>query len=212
MLGRFSFAFLLIVYTNLCAIILSLALLWRRDLLDNALKRQNGLMKYCLCVLLFVCLLFGVTQVRSIHYKASSYLFVTTLSTLILLAWQLACMADEPRMRGLFRLSAFAGAGAVITLAALIGVKLWGEGYIVERALASATYALMLAGLMNGVTLGALIRLGFDKTKADAIWLQWPEAFQPASRPNNRRWHGNWAGAAGKPCQKSCGYLVRKPR
>ena len=172
-LGRFSFSFLFVVCANLSAILLSLALLWRRDLLENALKRQNGLMIYCLCILLLVSLLFAVTQVRSIHYKAASYLFATALSTLIMLTWQLTCMADEPRLRGLFRMSAFAAAGAVITLAALIGVKLWGAGYIVERALASATYALMLAGLMNGVTLGALIRLGFDTKNADAYWLQW---------------------------------------
>jgi len=175
--GRFSYAFTLVVCLNLIAITVLLALLWRRDLLDKALKRHNGLMIYCGCILLLVCLLFAMTQVRSIHYKASSYLFVTVLSTLIMLAGQLTCMADEPRMRGLFRLSAFAGAGAVITLATLIGVKLWGAGYIVERALASATYALMLAGLMNGVTLGALIRLGFDTTNADAVWLRWIRLF-----------------------------------
>ena len=170
-IGRFSYAFALVVCLNLIAITVLLALLWRRDLLDKTFNRHNGLMIYCFCVLLLVCLFFAMTQVRSVHYKASSYLFITMLSTLIMLAGQLTCMADEPRIRGLFRMSAFAAAGAVITLAALIGVKLWGAGYIVERALAAATYALMLAGLMNGVTLGALIRLGIDMTNADAVWL-----------------------------------------
>ena len=171
-LDRFSFAFMLIVCPNAIAIAVLLALLWRRDLLDKALKRQNGLMICCGCVLLLVCLLFMMTQVRSIHYKASSYLFVTALSMLIMLSGLLTFNANEPRLRGFFLLSAFATAGAVITLAALICVKLWGLGYIVERTLTSATFALMLAGLLNGLTLGVLIRRGFQMTEAKAVWLR----------------------------------------
>ena len=148
-LGRFSYSFMTTVCLNAIAIAVLLGLLWRQDLLDKALKRQNGLMIYCGCVLLLVCLLFAVTQVRSMNYKASSYLFVTTLATLIMLAGQLAFGANETPLTRLFPLAVFATAGAVLTLAALLGVKLWGAGYIVERALASATYALMLAGLMN---------------------------------------------------------------
>ena len=172
-LGRFSHAFALVTGINLLTLAILLALLWRRDLLVKALKRHNGLVIYCLCVLLLVCLFFVMTQVRSIHYKASTYSFISSLSTLIMLAGQLTCMADEPRMRRLFRLSAFASAAAFLTLAALLAAKLWGLGIIVERTLTSAIYALMLAGLIIGVTLGALIRLGCQTTNADAFWLRW---------------------------------------
>jgi len=170
--GRFSYAFMLVVCLNLSAITVLLALLWRRDLLDKALDRRSGLMMYCGFVLLLACLLFAMTQVRNIHYRAMSYLFITAVILLIMLAWQLTCMADEPLMKGLFRLSAFATAGAFLTLAALLAVKLWSVGYIIDRTLTSVTFALMLAGLLNGVALGALIQRGFYMTDAEALSLR----------------------------------------
>ena len=176
-LGRFSFAFMLIVFMNLLANLLLLSLLWRRDLLENALNRRNGLMTYSGCVLLLVCLLFALTQTRSIHYKASSYLFVTSLSMLLMLAGQLAFNANEPRLKGVFLLAAFATASAVLTLAALIAVMWWGLGHIVERTMAPAPYTLMIAGLINGLALGALIRRGFSMTHANAVWLRYIRLF-----------------------------------
>jgi len=171
-LGRFSYAFALVAGINILAIAILLALLWRRDLLDKALDRRNGLMMYCGFVLLLACLLFTMTQVRNIHYKAAAYLLFTAVTLLIMLAWQLTCMADEPLMQELFRLSAFVTAGAFLTLAALLAVKLWSVGYIIDRTLTAAIFALMLAGLFNGVALGALIQRGFRMADADACWLR----------------------------------------
>ena len=188
-LSRFSYAFALVAGTNLVAMAILLALLLRRDLLDKAIIRRNGLMKYCGFILLLVCLFFAMTQVRNINYKASSYLLLTAVTLLNMLAWQLTCMADEPRLTGHFRLSAFATAAAFLTLAALLAVKLWGLGIIVERTLSPAIYALMLAGLMIGVTLGALIRLGCQTTNADAVWLRWMRLLCLSRRFINRRWH-----------------------
>ena len=170
--GRFSFAFALVVCLNLLAITVLLGLLWRRDLLDKAIKRQNGLMIYCLFVLLLVCLFFAMTQARNIHYKAASYLLFAAVTLLIMLAWQLTCMADEPLMKALFRLSAFATAGAFVTLAALLAVKLWSVGYIIDRTLTAAIFALMLGSLFIGVALGALIQRGCPMADADARWLR----------------------------------------
>ena len=168
--GRFSYAFALVVFLNLVAVVVLLALLWRRDQLAKALARRNGLMMVCGCVLLLVCLLFALTQARNIHYKALSYMFVTTIALLTALAGLLAIDADEPRLKRLSQLAAFATAGAFLTLAALIAVNLWAVGFITERTLAPAVYALMLAGLLNGVALGALIVHGFQKTGAKAVW------------------------------------------
>ncbi len=176
-LGRFSYAFMVTVCINLFAIFVLLALLWRRDTLEKVVNRRNGLMIYCSCILLAVCLLFVMTQVRSIHYKASSYLFFTALTILLMLGGQLTLIADEPRLKRLFLLSAFVTASAVITLLALIAVKLWGVGYIIDRTLTAVTFALMLAGLMTGVTLGALIQRGFCMTDAKAVWLRWIRLF-----------------------------------
>ena len=171
--GRFSYAFALVVCLNLLAIMVLLALLWRRTLLNKALNRPNALVRICGFVLLLVCVLFAVTQLGDINNKVASYLFITAVSLLNALAWQLSCMADEPRIEGLSHLSAFAAAGAFLTLTALFAVKLWGVGNIVvERTLTPAIYALMLAGLVNGFTVGSLIRLGFYTTNAEAVWLR----------------------------------------
>jgi len=171
-LGRFSIAFMVVVCMHSCASLLLLALIWRRDLFEKALNSRIGLMTYCSFVLLLICLLFAMTQARSIHYKASSYLFVTALSMLIMLAGQLAFSAREPRLRDVFLLSAFATASAVLTLAAQIAVMWWGLGHIVERTMAPAPYTLMIAGLLNGIALGALIRHRCCRTHADAGWLR----------------------------------------
>jgi len=170
--GRFSYAFALVIFLNLMAVVVLLALLWRRDLLAKAFARRNCLKMVCGCVLLLVCLLFALTQARNIHYKASSYLFVTTIALLTALAGLLAIDADEPSLKRISQLAAFATAVAFLTLAALIAVNLWAVGFVTERTLAPAVYALMLAGLLNGVALGDLIVQGFYRTDTKAVWLR----------------------------------------
>ena len=176
-LGRFSYAFAAVVGINLLTIAILLALLWRRDLLAKAIDRRNGLMMVCGFVLLLVSLLFALTQVRNINFKAASYLFITAVMLINALAWQLSCKADEPYLKVLCRLSAFAAASAFLTLAFLIAVNLWGQGQMVVRTLASTVYALMFAGLLNGVTLGILIVHGFQKTDSKAVWLRYFRLF-----------------------------------
>lgn len=171
--SRFSYAFALVAAVNLLAIACLLALLWKRDRFDQLVNRRNGLMAYCAGVLLVVCLVFALTQVRNIHYKAASYLFVTTVSALLLLAGQLAAHTNEPRLRALFRIGAFASAGALLILAALLAVQLWSVGLIFERALTPVIYTLMLAALLIGLTLGAVIRQAARVTDANAVWLRW---------------------------------------
>ena len=175
--ARFSYAFAAVVGINLLAIAVLLSLIWRRDLIDKAINKRNGLMVCCSCILLAVCLLFMMTQVRSIHYKASSYLFFTVVTTLLMLAFQLALIAGDPRLNRQFLLGAFVTAGAMITLASLLGVTLWGAGYIFDRILTAVTFVVMLAGLVTGVALGALIHRGFCMTDAKAVWLRWIRLF-----------------------------------
>jgi len=176
-LGRYSYAFMLVVCFNLVTIAVLLALLWRRKKLAESLNNRSGLTTYCSVILLVVCLLLAMPQVRSIHFKASSYMFVTVASLLIMLNWQLTLLAAEPRLKRLLPLSAFATAGAMITLASLHGVSLWGAGYIWDRNLTAAVFALMLAGLVNGVALGVLIRHGFWLTGPKTIRLRWLRLF-----------------------------------
>ena len=126
-LGRFSYAFAVVVGINLLAILVFLALLWRRRL-GQLLERRDGLIIYCNCVLLAVCLLFTMTQVRSVYHSASSYLFFTVASLLIMLACHLTQITAEPRLTRLFLLTSYMTASAVIILAAMLAVKMYGGG------------------------------------------------------------------------------------
>lgn len=172
-LGRFSYAYFTTVSLNLFAIVVLLALLWRNRMFTDMLNRGGGLMKYCAVVLLLVCLFFAMTQFRSIDFRASSYLFFSALTLLIMLGSQLAVIADDTRLHRLLLLSAFITASAIVSLAVLLSVETFMVRYIVRRSLAPIPYALMLAGLINGVTLGALIRHGFRLTGAKAVWIVW---------------------------------------
>ena len=172
-LGRFSYGFGLAVGINLCAAVISLALLWPRRMVADLFKRRDGLMKYCGFVLLTVCLLFATTQVLSVHYRASSFLFLTAVTLLFMLGGLLASLADEPEIRRLFMLSVSVTAGALLTLAVLITVEMVLVRFINGRSITSVVFAVMLAGTVNGVALGALIRHGFCLTAANAVWLRW---------------------------------------
>lgn len=171
-LSRFSYGFATVIGINLLLIAAAvLALGWRRRL-NALLQRRNGLMIYCSSILLAVCLLFIMTQVRTVHVKASAYLFFTVLSLLIMLGGQLAGIANEPSLNRLFLLTACVTAGAIITLASIVSVEIFLVRFVNRRSISAAVFALMLAGMLNGVTLGALIRHGFLLTGANAIWLR----------------------------------------
>lgn len=170
--GRFSYAYLTAVSLNLLAIVVLLALVWRDRMFTDMLNSGDGLMKYCTVVLLVVCLFFAMNQYRTIDFRASSYLFFSALTLLIMLATQLAALADETRLRRLPLLCAFITASAIVTLAVLVSVETFMVRYIVRRSLAPIPYALMLAGLINGLTLGALIRRGIRLTGARGVWLR----------------------------------------
>ncbi|MCY3979394.1 MAG: hypothetical protein OXG23_14950 [Chloroflexi bacterium] len=60
-LGRFSYSFLLVVCINLCIIIVLLAILWRRSILDALLKKRDGLATLCSGILLIASVLFMMT-------------------------------------------------------------------------------------------------------------------------------------------------------
>ena len=172
-LGRFSYSFVLVVFINLCIILVLLTALWRRRILAAWLEKRNGLATLCSGILLAAAVLFMMTQVRGIHVKASSYLFFTTVTLLLALAGQLAWMANEQRLNRLLMLSVCVIAGAILTLAFVVSVEIFLVRYVNRRSISAAVFALMFAGLINGVTLGALIRHGLSLTGARGVWRRW---------------------------------------
>ena len=172
-LGRFSYSYMSVVSINIGVILVLLAFLWRRDQLESALNRRNLLMIYCNGILLAVCVLFVLTQIRSIDHKATLYLFVTAVVAMLMLAGQLTLAIDEPRLNELLLLTMCLIASAAITMAALIAATQFSVGYLLARIITSPIFLLMCAGVCCGITLGTLIQRCCFLTGSSELWMLW---------------------------------------
>lgn len=156
--GRFSARYAPVVGINLLLILVPLALILKRSQFSAALRRRDGLMRYCGIVLLAVLVLFSLSQVTEKHQKVSAYLVISAFTLLVLLSRQLASAVDAPRVNRLGRASELTMASGVICLAALVGVSLWGQGHVYERTLGPISFLLMASGLFWGLHAGALLK------------------------------------------------------
>ena len=157
--GRFSVAFLSVVGINAALIALFLLLLWRRRQLDAWLRgRANGWQLVLGGALAIILLLFALTQLRSIHYKAAAHLYLSVLATLLALCWQLSCAVPDRRAR-------LCGVGALLsfglTLAVLLvlsAAALYTQGVIQPRIMSSVAFLQVAGGLLWGAWLGMLLK------------------------------------------------------
>ena len=150
--GRFSYGFAIVVAVNLLSIAaMAVLILWRRRIGPALAAKQNGLMAYTTCVLIYVLTLFAMTQVRSIHFKAATYLYLSSLTILCAMVWQLLlCLADQ-RAKRIARSATLFFIMPVATTAALVLVSLYGQGVVTERMLAPIAYLQVIPGLIWGV-------------------------------------------------------------
>ena len=170
--GRFSYAFSTVVAINLAAVALFVFTLMRRKRIDALLRaRRNGLMVCSTFVLLCVAVLFLMTQVRSIHIKADTYLLISLLTYLGALALQLShCIADRRAKR--FALPATLSFILLIaTTAALAGVSLYARGWIAPRGLPPIAYIHVTIGLIWGAFIAFLIQRARAISGADQRWI-----------------------------------------
>ena len=130
-------------------------------------------MIYCFLVLLIVGLLFTLTQIRSIHYKAATFLFSSSLVFLIMLSWQLASQLHDPRAKTFGVLATIASFAALISIAALVCVSLFGHGFVADRILAPASFMQVVSGLVWGAYIGFLIQQTRVLTAASMEWIKW---------------------------------------
>ena len=171
--GRFSTAYSVVVSINTVSAIGFLALIWQRKRFGAAMKKPRDLLYFCSFALLFICLLFTMTQIRSIHHKAASYLFVQFFVVLFVLARQLTARFGDTYSIRIGLIAFLSSAFAVITMAALIGVSLWGLGLVPKRILASVTFLQVVSGFMWGTYFGILIHRCGLLTKANMVWFRW---------------------------------------
>lgn len=153
--GRFSAGYLLVVALNLLLIAGFLLALAQRRRLENWRRgRSSANLIVTNSLLLLVALLFALTQARSIHFRAASFLFTSALCLLFLGGAYLLALCNQPQLRRLYALSWFALICAVMSLAAIVLTALFGRGFVDARILAPLSFALVLPGLPLGAQFG----------------------------------------------------------
>lgn len=153
--GRFSAAYLLVVALNLVLIVGFLVTLRQRGRLEQWLRDSPSASLSVINVFLVaVMLLFVLTQARSIHYRAASFLFASAISLLFVGTGQLDAACNLPQIRRLRCWSLFALLVALISLAAVVFTALIGRGFVDARILAPASFALVFPGLFWGALYG----------------------------------------------------------
>ena len=172
---RYSLAFAIVIAINLVQIVAFIVLIWRRTQIEIALKRiRHGWVIFCSALLLVFILLFALTQFRSIHNKAATYLFVSAVVCLGGVCWQLSYNLPDQTTR---KLGSYAMSWLIVTvviIASLVGLSLYVQGYVSVRIMAGAAFVQVIGGLLWGGFLGVLI-LESGLLLADAsVWVVQP--------------------------------------
>ena len=176
-LGRFSAAYMSVVMINAGFVIALWSLIRWRYRVDTMVREKNRcLPMFCGSILLVLVALFVMAQLRSIHYKAATYLFTSLLTVLGLCYWQIAStFADLLSLR--VRMLPFVALAAnAISIAGLVAASLFGLGFVSERILAPAAYIQVVLGLVWGVYAGILLRCSRLSKKTRFTGNYWVEA------------------------------------
>ena len=157
--GRFSRGYMTVVILNFVFILGFLVLLWQRGRIHVQLqKHERGLLFFCNAMLLTAVLLFALTQFRSIHYRAATYLFTSSLVFLGIFFWQWTSRLPTSSARKFGFLALFSYAAALVCIAAMVGTALFGRGFVTARILAPGAFLLVLSGLVWGVWIGCALK------------------------------------------------------
>lgn len=157
-LGRYSFAYFVVVCLNAAAILAFLLLLMLRAKISAEGRRNKGFAATIMVVCWIAALaFFALTQIRSIHYRAAGHLFMSAISVLALLS----CMLASARSAGDARrgaLIALGFAAAIASAFVLLGLANFSIGYVRDRVMAPVTFLLVSTGLVWGGCLGSWLR------------------------------------------------------
>lgn len=169
--GRFSIGYLTVVILNTALILGFAGLLWQRRRVNAALeRRKQGWLAILGIMAAVFLLLFALSQLRSIHYRAASYLFTMALVFLGLTTWMLAAGLESQSAKKYGYAGMLAYVFALTSMAAIIFTALLGRGFVTPRILAPAACLLVMSGSVWGISLGFLLR---SQPWLNGIWLNW---------------------------------------
>ena len=170
--SRFSAPFLTAVSLNLLVIIAFASLIWQRGRLASLLSRYaSGWWSYVSIMLVFAMCVFGMTQLRSIHFKAATYLFTTALTILVILCWQSLAIVNVNRIRKVFLYAILWQLATVICSASLVVALLYTQGGIQPRVLSAIAFMQVVAGLFWGLSLGMCFKQFSLRCVACQAWI-----------------------------------------
>lgn len=174
-LGRYSLSYLMALALHIFLLLAFAAAFWQRRRMQLALEQRRRLLPMVsIAIALTFALLFALTQVRRIDARASTYLFVSALSLLMILAllWQSGAADRKIRALGLVAL-AFPLI-AWLTIAALYCVTFIGHGFTADRIMSGPAWLQVLSGLVWGIYLGYLVKSSpftYDALLVGERWL-----------------------------------------
>ncbi len=162
-LGRFSYAFLVVICLNVATFVAFLLLLLRRSKILTELRRNSGFAT-ALTVLCWVAALafFALTQIRSIHFKAAGYLALSSISALGLISCMLASQSLRSDARRGGALIGICFAVTLVSAFVLLALANYSIGYVRDRVMAPVSFLLVVTGLVWGACAGGWLRHFLD--------------------------------------------------
>lgn len=171
--GRFSYAYASVVALNLGLLFVFAILFWRRRHFGDLLVGdRNRLLLLSAGVLLVVLVLFAGAHFRSVHHRASRYLFATANLLLTLLAWQLTRSLADERAKRYGQAALLFAAACAASYILMVGVPMYMLGKANSRIVVPSTLLHVMLGLILGGYLGYLLRRISADTPAHMTWLR----------------------------------------
>ena len=153
--GRFSAGYSIVVFVNLLLVLGLLWLITQCARINDHLRGNTRFRAAMYTIVLVAALmLFALTQLRSIHFRASAYLFTSAVSMLVLMAMCSRAEDSDKTFQRLNWLSLYSLFVAFVCLAAIVFSALFGRGFVDERILAPAAALLVVPGLFIGAQFG----------------------------------------------------------
>ena len=170
-LGRFSSRYMALILLNILFILGFLVMLWQRKRINAQLqKREPGrlFLRWFMAAAFIFALLFALTQIETLYFYSSIYLFTSALVFLIILT-SLYTNAEERK----FGLLAFCSYGlGWVSILAVVFMQLFAVGYMSSRTLAAGACLLVLSGLVWGAYIGYLAKRYLPSLQAGQAWIR----------------------------------------
>ena len=172
-LGQFSYAFSSVIIINLGLLLCFLFLLWRRRSFGALLlMNRNRLLIASGVVLLVVFALFAGALFRSVHFRASRFLFASATLLIWMLAWQLTAALDDELLKRYGQAAMLITIACALSYLVMVVIPLYSLGKLSGRITVPALFMHVSLGLVWGAYAGYLMRRASSAIPAHETWLR----------------------------------------